>query len=279
MKFRLVTLRTFVAVAVALLTTTASVHAYVVTIDPDEYGAGTNLSNVAPGATLSLFTNREEGWLPGAVRKESVYAVTSSYPSAPTGSLVFGGNPYGSRSTYFYNVLDGAPCISVGTCSSELFSVLRVDFERSTDYVEFWSGWDSNSPDGAFFVAFDRNNTRLVTCYGGGAGVSDRQIGDAAAWTLYGAGRESVCGSLIDIRNREDTGDGRYIADMYYSFALSRPQDDIAYVLWGAAAYDWSPNVVDRLSYRVRNVPEPGTLALLSLGLAGLGVSRRRRVT
>ena len=47
----------------------------------------------------------------------------------------------------------------------------------------------------------------------------------------------------------------------------------IAYFL----SSDWNPDLGPRLTAEFTSVPEPGTLALLGLGLAGLGIARRRK--
>ena len=49
-----------------------------------------------------------------------------------------------------------------------------------------------------------------------------------------------------------------------YSFSMTQPTDTW---VWG----------MDNLEFDINAIPEPGTLALLGLGLFGMGLSRRRK--
>jgi len=59
--------------------------------------------------------------------------------------------------------------------------------------------------------------------------------------------------------------------------SITRPGFDIAYILAGGNVAEAVS--LDNLQVRVSDVPEPATLALLGLGLAGIAASRRRRLS
>ena len=59
--------------------------------------------------------------------------------------------------------------------------------------------------------------------------------------------------------------------------SIARPGFDIAYILAGGNVAEAVS--LDNLQVRVSDVPEPATLALLGLGLAGIAASRRRRLS
>jgi len=92
---------------------------------------------------------------------------------------------------------------------------------------------------------------------------------DIASLWAYGSS-----GDLLDIFTA--AGDGRNPV-RFATESIARPGFDIAYILAGGNVAEAVS--LDNLQVRVSDVPEPATLALLGLGLAGIAASRRRRLS
>jgi len=136
----------FAALVIAALSS-LNLDAALVTVEPDDFAPGTNLSTAVAGVTLSV-----ESTAPiilGAPPNNSVFALTNQVNppgSPPTGRLVFGT----SATTGF------------GSSWYSGDNIFRADFTNPTDFVSIMAAADGDGDtDVAFFQIFNSFNVLL----------------------------------------------------------------------------------------------------------------------
>ena len=142
-------MKNFIGLVLALSTSIA--HAYLVTVDPDDFANGTDISSAFSGITLSAIDGGSN-----VIVTPSVFSQTSLLAS--TGTQVFGH--------------DG---IFTQTWANGLVGDLRIDFAQATDFVSI-DIISNNGFDPGFLQAFDSTGTLLdsFTTQGDlGSGVSE----------------------------------------------------------------------------------------------------------
>jgi hypothetical protein len=230
-------------IAALALVLSVEAHSYIVTIDPDNYANGTDLSQVGPGLTLRVLRQSYDA------TESSVYDPIISpllgadcFPGgrcgAHEGSRGFGMQHSSGDIVQGFgeiNLWDQCSRGAGGACRDG-YSVIEMIFERPTDFLQLESVWGS---DPAAIQVFNSAGERLMYC--------------GAAYF--------VCPDVISTELRYD----------YHStFVVERTQRDIARVIFGGiigSAY------LGEITYRV---PEPGAFALFAMGLLGVVNARRR---
>jgi len=197
-------------VGLALAVSTSIAHAILITVDPDDFTDGADISNAFPGITLSAIDGGSN-----VITTSSVFSQIS--PLASTGTQVFGH--------------DG---IFVETWANGLVGDLRIDFIQATDYVSL-DIIANNGFDPGFLEAYDSAGTLL------GSFITLGNLGPGTSETA------SISSSSVNIS---------------YVIASGLSGNDVA---------------LDNLIYNSATVPEPATLALLSFGLLGIGITRRKK--
>jgi len=215
----------------------APAWAVLVTIDPDDYAPGTNLTNLIPGVSISSFSSPGNG----TFSFSDVYAAQDAACLLGPGNCraVTGANVFTMDASGIFNSNQGwfdSPnarrCfadVGTGSCSSENFRALVISFDNPTDYVQI-SGWFTS--DWPLLYAFDSSRTLI----GGGSEEGIMQH-DTSAATRYQS-------SLTNI-----------------SFVVAAG--------WAASS------TLDAFVYNDVSVPEPGTAVLFGLALVGFAASRR----
>ena len=186
----------------------SSAQAILVTVEPDDFANGTEISNAFPGITLSAIDGGNN-----VITTSSVFSQTSALAS--TGTQVFGH--------------DG---IFGQTWANGLVGDLRIDFVQATDFVSI-DIIANNGFDPGFLWAYDSAGTLLDSF------VTQGDLGSGTVETA----------------------------------TISTASADIAYII--ASGFGGNDVALDNFSYNSSSaVPEPTVLALLCLGLVGLGFTR-----
>lgn len=135
--------------------------ATLIELEPDLFRVGTNVSNLFEGVTINRYSRYEydppnsptmspvyiEEWGPRVGGGIGLY-------QAATGTHTFGIFNFDSSPGTASEAWSTGAC----RCSSASFSVLVLQFDRPTNYVEFSANWLS---DGPYFVAFDTNRQMI----------------------------------------------------------------------------------------------------------------------
>lgn len=257
-----------------MLIPTAHANFITVTIDPDNYANGDDLTHAGAGATLYVYTNT--GGTPP--RSEGVVAKgVAGIPFSEPNLLARAVHVDRWTDFDFRNIrgayecgIRGNPDACVGTEGE--FGVLRMDFEAPTDFFELRTVMPEYASDGAFLFAFDSKGNRIVTCdVPGGPNLRlPRYSLTGGPSSTFGA----PCGEVL-VMDGNHCPEIAFTCDRLMTARVESAASDIAFVLWGGWSRSATSAMVDGLTYHT-SVPEPGTAGLALVSVLGAIIFRRK---
>jgi hypothetical protein len=220
--------------------------AAVVSIDAQSYATGTDLSVVAPGATLAEITNygAASGYL-----VQSIYTVPNAWATGVGPNLIGHNNlKPGVPKWDFRNVYGAASCLNGGTCptdgSWDAVRALRVAFDVPTNFVEVRAQFPNDAIDGADLRAYNAQHQIIARChlYGDVPGLHPKYLFPTPA--PYAG---TACGRLI--RRYECNSSGSHCKSEHVAH-INLAYPGIAYVLFGSETGETTPVGLSRIRFR-----------------------------
>jgi hypothetical protein len=220
--------------------------AAVVSIDAQSYATGTDLSVVAPGATLAEITNYgvASGYL-----VQSIYTVPNAWATGVGPNLIGHNNlKPGVPKWDFRNVYGAASCLNGGTCptdgSWDAVRALRVAFDVPTNFVEVRAQFPYDAIDGADLRAYNAQHQIIARChlYGDVPGLHPKYLFPTPA--PYAG---TACGRLI--RRYECNSSGSHCKSEHVA-QINLAYPGIAYVLFGSETGETTPVGLSRIRFR-----------------------------
>ena len=231
---------TVLVLAATLVSRPGSASADLITIEPDAFAPGTDVTHATPGVTLWTMSAQDPfiAILTPTYVRQNPDCFTGPC-SAVTGSQVFSPGPgasgdllgaYGIAKAIDFCVRQGAP---PGCNEAAGQHALWMQFDTPVDSVEIAGAWLS---DFTWMKAYDENF----------------QVVDLQAVPE-------------NVLPRDESGYTKGFSD------VTAPAGNIKYVIAGSVG---GSTVLDRIRYQ--SAPEPSTLLLCGVGFVGLLRSRRR---